>query len=58
MHSRTAAQPHRTLAALVIALLIVAGTARAQNPYGSGPHDPAVPTPRAILGYEIGERFT
>jgi hypothetical protein len=25
---------------------------------GSGPYDPAVPTPRSVLGYDLGERFT
>ena len=25
---------------------------------GTGPYDPAVPTPRAVLGYELGEYFT
>ncbi len=41
----------------VVSLLLAAPGA-AQNPYGSGPYDPNVLTPRAILGYEIGERFT
>ena len=40
-------------------LLAVATTAGAQHSYNtSGSFDPAVPTPRAVLGYEIGERFT
>ena len=31
----------------------------AQHTYGTGTaFDPAIPTPRAILGYEIGDRFT
>ncbi len=31
----------------------------AQHPFTSGgSYDPAVPTPRAVLGYEVGERFT
>jgi len=25
---------------------------------GGGPYDPVVPAPRAVLGYEVGERFT
>ena len=29
-----------------------------QHPYATGALDPAVPTPRSVLGYEIGERFT
>ena len=40
-------------------LLAVATTAGAQHSYNlSGSFDPAVPTPRAVLGYEIGQRFT
>ncbi|MFI5280693.1 MAG: M14 family zinc carboxypeptidase, partial [Gemmatimonadales bacterium] len=38
--------------------LAVATRASAQNPFGSGPYDPAVPTPRSVLGYEPGDRFT
>lgn len=38
--------------------LLAAAPLQAQHSYGSGRYDPAVPTPRAILGYEIGERFT
>lgn len=38
--------------------LTAAATARAQQPYGTGPYDPAVPTPRSVLGYEVGDRFT
>ena len=41
------------------ALALTATTiARAQQPYGTGPYDPAVPTPRSVLGYEVGDRFT
>ena len=25
---------------------------------GSGPYDPSIPTPRSVLGYELGDRFT
>src|SRR5688500_4747919 len=40
-------------------LLALASTAGAQHSYNpSGSFDPAVPTPRAVLGYEIGQRFT
>jgi hypothetical protein len=40
-------------------LALVVAPARAQHSFGgAGPYDPAVPTPRAVLGYEIGERFT
>jgi hypothetical protein len=46
--------------ALVITALVAAVTpASAQHSYNaSGSFDPAVPTPRAVLGYDIGERFT
>lgn len=44
---------------LLIALALGAGEAQAQHAYGNaGPYDPAVPTPRSVLGYEVGERFT
>src|SRR5688572_31114344 len=40
-------------------LLILASTASAQHSYNpTGSFDPAVPTPRAVLGYEVGDRFT
>jgi len=41
-----------------LALAAAAGPTRAQQPFGAGPYDPAVPTPRAVLGYEVGDRFT
>jgi hypothetical protein len=46
--------------AFVLAMVSLgAGTARAQQTYGTGgPYDPAVPSPRVALGYEIGDRFT
>ncbi len=45
------------LAALVLAL--AAPAALAQHAFSTGgAYDPAVPTPRAILGYEIGDAFT
>jgi hypothetical protein len=50
-----------TRAAVVLAALLLAAApaANAQHALGgSGPYDPAVPTPRAVLGYEVGERFT
>jgi len=38
---------------------LVAGAALAQHSYSTGgSYDPAVPTPRAVLGYEIGASFT
>ena len=47
---------------LVLTLAIVALTARAalaQHSFSTGgPYDPAVPTPRSVLGYEIGDAFT
>ncbi len=45
------------LAVLALAAL-PAAPAAAQQPYGPGPWDPAVPTPRSVLGYEVGRRFT
>ena len=47
---------HRILIATLA--LALARAATAQNPFGSGPYDPAVPTPRSVLGYEPGDRFT
>ncbi len=42
-----------------LVLLFVATTASAQHSYNpTGNFDPAVPTPRAVLGYDIGQRFT
>ncbi len=47
-------------AILVCALsALAAAPALAQHSFGgAGPYDPAVPTPRAVLGYDVGERFT
>jgi hypothetical protein len=43
----------------VALLLSHAATAGAQHPFASqGPYDARVPTPRSVLGYELGERFT
>jgi len=48
-----------TRTALLAALLAAsAPVAAAQQPFSAGPWDPAVPTPRSVLGYEPGERFT
>ena len=41
-----------------VAIAIASSAARAQQPFGTGPYDPAVPTPRSVLGYEVGDRFT
>ena len=39
--------------------LFLALPAAAQNPFtGSTGYDPAIPTPRSVLGYEVGDRFT
>ena len=44
---------------IVFLLLTVPAGVGAQHSYSpSGTFDPAVPTPRAVLGYEVGERFT
>jgi hypothetical protein len=46
---------------VLVALLLVlaAPAARAQHAFSTGgTYDPAVPTPRAILGYDVGEAFT
>jgi hypothetical protein len=47
----------RTLLAL---LLLSAAPAAAQHAFSRAAqtYDPAVPTPRSVLGYEVGERFT
>ncbi|HEV2733838.1 MAG TPA: M14 family zinc carboxypeptidase, partial [Longimicrobiaceae bacterium] len=46
--------------ALLSALILSAAfPAAAQHAYSAGgDYDPAVPTPRSVLGYEVGERFT
>ncbi|MGD0485237.1 MAG: M14 family zinc carboxypeptidase, partial [Gemmatimonadales bacterium] len=46
--------------ALAAALLALAAQpALAQQPFAAGgPYDPAVPTPRSVLGYEVGDAFT
>jgi hypothetical protein len=47
------------LSLIVAALAAVAPSAVAQHPFATGgDYDPAVPTPRAVLGYELGSRFT
>src|SRR5690606_28469703 len=55
---------HRRLVLLAPSLLVAAALAAsptaAQHSFSppNAAYDPAVPTPRAVLGYEIGERFT
>jgi hypothetical protein len=45
--------------AIASALVVAATPAAGQHSYNpAGPFDPAVPTPRAVLGYEVGDRFT
>ena len=44
---------------VALALLVLSTGTSAQHPFaGGGAYDPAVPAPRAVLGYEVGERFT
>ncbi|MEP7348253.1 MAG: hypothetical protein ABI877_23505, partial [Gemmatimonadaceae bacterium] len=45
---------------LLFVFFVLPSALAAQHGYSepSGTYDPNVPTPRAILGYEIGERFT
>ena len=49
---------YRALPAL-LALAALAGPVAAQHAFGTGTaYDPAVPTPRSVLGYEVDDRFT
>ena len=49
----------RVLPLLALLFSVVASVASAQHPFAiGGSYDPAVPTPRSVLGYEVGERFT
>jgi len=42
-----------------LAFLLVPAAVTAQHSYNApGSFDPAVPTPKSVLGYEVGERFT
>ena len=44
---------------LAILLCLIPAIGNAQHALTSGgTYDPAIPTPRSVLGYEIGERFT
>ncbi|MDQ3696685.1 MAG: hypothetical protein M3373_01480, partial [Gemmatimonadota bacterium] len=53
---------HRSIPFALLAVLLSASasaSAAAQHAFATGAdYDPAVPTPRTVLGYEIGERFT
>jgi hypothetical protein len=44
----------------LIAYAALPGTARAQHTYSApgATYDPRIPTPRSVLGYDVGERFT
>ena len=44
----------------LLALLLLASPLTAQHPFSApnATYDPAIPTPRSVLGWEIGERFT
>ena len=46
--------------AAILVLVIVAHVAPAQHPFAKpgATFDPRVPTPRSVLGYDVGERFT
>ena len=49
----------RHLCGVATVAVCAASTLSAQHPFAtSAAYDPAVPTPRAVLGYELGERFT
>ena len=49
----------RTTLALALLTAALAAPLRAQHSYSTGTsYDPAVPTPRSVLGYDIGDRFT
>lgn len=49
----------RHLGGVVASCALLASSLTAQHPFAtSNAYDPAVPTPRAVLGYELGERFT
>lgn len=44
---------------LLAAVLLAASPARAQHSFSEGgSYEPGIPTPRAVLGYEVGQRFT
>jgi hypothetical protein len=50
----------RTAALVFVLLALLAPSARAQHAFSAegASYDPAVPTPRSVLGQEVGERFT
>ncbi|MGI9179155.1 MAG: M14 family zinc carboxypeptidase [Longimicrobiaceae bacterium] len=49
----------KRLLLLLLLAVLAPHLAAAQHAFaGGGAYDPEVPTPRAVLGYEVGERFT
>lgn len=45
--------------ALLVAFTVLASPLAAQHSFTQGgSYDPTIPTPRAVLGYEVGQRFT
>ena len=49
----------KRFAMTVLLLALAASPLAAQHAFSAGgPYDPAVPTPKSVLGYEIGDRFT
>ena len=48
----------RRIALILFAAAVPAASSAQHALGGSGPYDPAVPTPAAVLGYPLGERFT
>lgn len=49
----------RLIPTLVAAIHLLAAPAAGQHSFApGGSFDPAIPTPRAVLGYEVGQRFT
>ncbi len=49
----------RRIGGVAAFLVLAVAPAHAQHPFSTSiAYDPAVPTPRAVLGYELGDRFT
>ncbi len=56
---KAALQRLRLLGGVVASCALAVSSVSAQHPFATSTgYDPAVPTPRAVLGYELGERFT
>ena len=59
LRSPTHPRHHASMRLVSLLLLTVSAVVGAQHSYNpAGPFDPAVPTPRSVLGYDVGERFT